>query len=152
MILEQHCDTKLTTIGSDNGLSPGRRQASIWSNAGIVLIRTLGTNFSEIISKNHTFSFKEMHFKMSSEKWRQVCIGLNVSYNGLSMICCQAIIWSNPDIIHHSDLTEWGNSATFVNKMLLNLLVFGPTILHFGGKWVNSLWPSILIWLCRFWL
>ena len=40
---------KLTTIGSDNGLSPGRRQAIIWTNAGILLIWTLGTNFSEIL-------------------------------------------------------------------------------------------------------
>ena len=30
--------SKLTGIGSDNGLSPGRRQAIIWTNAGIVLI------------------------------------------------------------------------------------------------------------------
>ena len=41
--------SKLTIIGSDNGLSPGRRQAIIWTNAGILLIRTLVTNFSEIL-------------------------------------------------------------------------------------------------------
>ena len=28
------------TIGSDNGLSPDRRQAIIWTNADILLIRT----------------------------------------------------------------------------------------------------------------
>ena len=37
----------LTIIASDNGLSSGQRQAIIWTNAGILLIRTLGTNFSE---------------------------------------------------------------------------------------------------------
>ena len=37
--------SKLTNIGSDNGLSPGRRQAIIWTNPGILLIRPLGTNF-----------------------------------------------------------------------------------------------------------
>ena len=42
------CVVKLTIIGSDNGLSPGRRQAIIWTNAGILLIGPLGTNFSEI--------------------------------------------------------------------------------------------------------
>ena len=26
---------KLTTIGSDNGLSPGRQQAIVWNNDGI---------------------------------------------------------------------------------------------------------------------
>ena len=43
------CINKLTIIGSDNGLSPGRRQAIIWTNAGISLIGPLGTNFSEIL-------------------------------------------------------------------------------------------------------
>ena len=72
------CVSKLTIIGSDNGLSPGRRQAIIWTNAGILLIRTLGTNFSEILSKIHAFSFKKMHLKTSSAKWRPFCFGLNV--------------------------------------------------------------------------
>ena len=68
------CVSKLTIIGSDNGLSPGRRQAIIWTNAGILLIRPLGTNFSEI----YTLSFKKMHLEMSSGKWRPSCLGLNV--------------------------------------------------------------------------
>ena len=72
------CVVKLTTIGSDNGLSPGRRQAFIWTNAGILLIRPLGTNFSEILIGIQTFSFKKMHLKMSSAKWRPFCLGLNV--------------------------------------------------------------------------
>ena len=38
------CIDKLTIISSDNGLSPGRRQAIIWTNAGILLIRTLRKN------------------------------------------------------------------------------------------------------------
>ena len=43
------CVSKLTTIGSDNGLLPGRYQAIIWTNAGILLIGPLGTNFSAIL-------------------------------------------------------------------------------------------------------
>ena len=72
------CFSKLTIIGSDNGLSPGRRQAIIWTNAGILLIRVLGTNFSEILSAMHTISFKKMHLKMSSAKWRLFSLGLNM--------------------------------------------------------------------------
>ena len=72
------CVGKLTIIGSDNGLSPGRRQAIIWTNAAILLIGPLGTNFSEILIKIYTFSFKKMHLKMSSAKWRPFCCGLNV--------------------------------------------------------------------------
>ena len=71
------CVSKLTIIGSDNGLSPRRRQAIIWTNAGILLIWTLGTNFSEIIGEIDPFSFCEMHLKMSSGKWRLFGLGLN---------------------------------------------------------------------------
>ena len=67
-----------TNIGSDNGLSPGRCQAIFWTNAGILLIGPPGTNFSGILSEIHTFSFKKMHFKTSSAKWRPSCLGLNV--------------------------------------------------------------------------
>ena len=71
------CVSKLTNIGSDDGLSHGRRQAIIWTNAGILLIRTLGTYFSEIRGKILSFSFKKMHLKMSSAKWRPFSFGLS---------------------------------------------------------------------------
>ena len=58
------CISDLTIIGSDNGLSPGRRQTIIRTNAGILLIRPLGTNFSEILIEIQTFSFKIMHLKI----------------------------------------------------------------------------------------
>ena len=72
------CVSKLTIIGSDNGLSPGRRQAIIWTSDGILLIGPLGTNFSETLSKILTFSLKKMRFKVSSAKWWPFCLGLNV--------------------------------------------------------------------------
>ena len=72
------CVGKLTNIGSDNGLSPGRRQAIIWTNARILSIGPLGTNLSEISIEIHTFSIKKMSLKMSSAKWRLFRLGLNV--------------------------------------------------------------------------
>ena len=70
---------KLTIIGSDNDLSPGRRQAIIWTYAGILLIRPLGKNFNETsLIEIHTFSFNKIHFKMASGKWPPFCLGLNV--------------------------------------------------------------------------
>ena len=71
------CVSKLTITGSDNGLSPGRRQAIIWTNAGILLIGPLGTNFSELLIEIQTFSFKKKHLKVSSAKWRLFSLGLN---------------------------------------------------------------------------
>ena len=76
------CISKLTIIGSDNGLLPRRHQAIIWTNAEILLIRPLGTKFNEIFIKNHTFSFKKMHLKMLSAKWRPYCLGLECVKNG----------------------------------------------------------------------
>ena len=68
------CVSKQTIIGSDNGLSPGRRQAIFWTNAGILLIGTLGTNFSEILIGIQIFSFKKI--EMLSAKLRPFCLGL----------------------------------------------------------------------------
>ena len=71
------CVSKIIIIASDNGLSLSRRQAIIWTNAGILLIEHLGTNFSEIVIEIHIFPFKEMHLKMSSAKWRLFGLCLN---------------------------------------------------------------------------
>ena len=62
------------SIGSDNGLSPVRRQAITWTNAHLLSIGPLGTKFGQIRIKTHKFSFKKMHFK-SSAKRRPFCPG-----------------------------------------------------------------------------
>ena len=72
------CVGNLTSIGSDNGLSPGRRQAIIWTNAGILSIGPLGINFSEIFIEILIFPFKKIHLKISSGTWRPFCRGHNV--------------------------------------------------------------------------
>ena len=72
------CVSKLITVSSDKGLSPGWCQAIIWTSAGMFLIGPLGTNFSEILIEIDIFSVKEMHLKMSSGKWWPFCLGLNL--------------------------------------------------------------------------
>ena len=72
------CINKLATIGADNGLLPGQCQAIIWTYAGILLIGPLWTNFIAIVMGIQIFSFKKMHLKMSSAKWRPFCLSLNV--------------------------------------------------------------------------
>ena len=49
------CISKLTTIG--------RCQAIIWTQAGILFIRTVETNFSEMLDEIRPFSFKECTWK-----------------------------------------------------------------------------------------
>ena len=88
------CVSKLTITSPDNDLSPGRRQAIIWTNAGILFIRTLGTNFSESFININTFWLKKVHFKMSSGRWQPSYIGLNVlnwcpsEYIRFELHCC----------------------------------------------------------------
>ena len=79
------CVSKLTIIGSDNGLSPDRRQAIFWTNAGLLLIVPLGTKFNEILIEILTFSFKKMRLKVPSAKRRPFCLGVNVLKQGTWM-------------------------------------------------------------------
>ena len=124
------CVSKLTIIGSDNGLLPGRHQAIIWTNAGILLIRTLGTNFSEILSKILAFSFKKMHLKMSSGKWRPSCLGLNVLRPLLHQV------WLN---LAGDSLRPWMNRQIKQKSILYNMVVFNEMSLQDMGTLLSSL-------------
>ena len=117
------CVDKLTIIGSDNGLSPGRRQAIIWTNAWILLIRTLATNFSEILGKIHSFSLKKMHLKMSSAKGRLFSLGLNELIS---------------DTLWHHIVTR---SLSFsISEMIYCYILINVTDI-FGNKW--KIWLRI---------
>ena len=105
------CVGNLTIIGSDNGLSPGRRQAITWNNVGILLIWPLKTNFSEIWNATETFSFKKRHLKMSSGIYRPFCLGLNM----LSL----ETTW------HLHTSMSWRHFADVIDKFLyLNAIVY----------------------------
>ena len=121
------CVGNLTTIGSNNGLSPGRRQAIIWTNAGILLIGPLWTNFNEILIEIPTFSFKKMLLKMSSGKWRPSCLGLNV----LNKISTH---WYASDILFATRSHEWvQNKAKYSWKCISLKVLRTLYILGMGG-------------------
>ena len=61
------CVGKLTIVASNNGLSPGRRKAIIWTSAIILLIGPLGTNLSEILIEIYIFSFRKCISKCRQE-------------------------------------------------------------------------------------
>ena len=54
-------------------VQPIRHQAITWTNAHLLSIGPLGTNFSEIWINIQNFSFKKIHLKISSAKWRPFC-------------------------------------------------------------------------------
>ena len=95
------CVTKLTIIGSDNGLSPGRRQTMIWTNAGILFTGALGTNASEIWIEIYTFwnTFENVVWKRAAILSRPQCdkcasvVRLNINSSvGLSDFQHQGIV------------------------------------------------------------
>ena len=79
------CIGNITIIGPDNGLSFGRRQAIIWTNAGILLIWTVGTNFSEILIEILTFSlknaFESVVCEMAAMLFRSKCVNITANKN-----------------------------------------------------------------------
>ena len=149
------CVDNLTNFGSDKGLSPGRRQAIILTNAGISLIGPLGTNFSEILIGIQTFSFTKMHLKMSSAKWRPFCLGLNeltawcvgdfpsiiisLTTKPQFILCirCFSQVWS----IHFVSNTSWYLAKITVSLMQCCLicvwLEFKSKLHLFEGFWIT---------------
>ena len=133
------CIIKLTTIGSDNGLLPGRRQAIIWTNAGIVLIGPLGTNFIETLIEMHTFSLKKMHLKMSSGKWRPFCLGLNVLRDNES-----------PSFVHNI----CSCNIITLRKILINLFTFYEILncwLHDRVIDLSGKFPAVEVSIVNIW-
>ena len=121
------CITRLTIIGSDNGLSPGRRQAIIWTNVSILLIGPLETNFNEMFIEMLAFSFAKIHLQMSSGKWRPFCLGLNVLIGRVS----------TETIPHGVYWVMLGVAFTWVRKLISVLMKYVQT---------QSLWlPCYLV-------
>ena len=142
------CVGNLTIIGPDNGLSPELRQALIWTNAGILLIGPLGTKFIEILIWIQTFSFKKMHLKMSSAKWRPFCLSLNV----LNSIAVQKwVITSHIKLwlwlLFHALILIYDNKGCPILSIFLCLLILSKlpflTRLYYPEWLVRSL---ILSW------
>ena len=130
--------SKRTTIGSDNGLSPGLRLTIIRTNAGILLIGPSETNLSEIFIEIYTLWFKKMHLNMPSRKWRQFCLSSNV-------LTAQSLeTWRVPR--NEGTLDTEGNIALCREKVLR-----GRTIgyeIHHGDSWImkyTKLWFTFLI-------
>ena len=101
------CVGNLTIIGSDNGLSPGRRQAIIWTNVGILLtLRSLKNKLQWNFNRNYSIFIQENVFEsvvceMSSissrPQWvKYVCV----------CVCSMQCPWCGGRILYHrhSDL------------------------------------------------
>ena len=115
------CVSKLTIIDWDNGLSPERRQATIWTNAGILLIGPLGTNFSEILIEIQTLSLKKIRLKMSFAKCCSSPLGLNVLIIGSNSRC---VHWPTKNCILSCHITSDGSVICVWDYFVAFLLNF----------------------------
>ena len=132
------CISKITIIGSDNGLSPGRRQAIIWTNAEILLITPLGTNFSEIIIRVQTFSFKKMELRMSSAKWRHILARPQWVKHVLHVWHCYtnwtfSFFISHQCIVDEADYVSWIQYIQFY--IWYQLMKYLPLVLLWNCLW-----------------
>ena len=106
------CVSKLTIIGSYNGLLPGRHQAIIWTNAGILLIGPLGTNFSETLIEK----FMQCHSRKCTWKCRlengshfvsaSMCVKADTCYIAMDILnwkCKMVTTWGGGIIGCHTD-------------------------------------------------
>ena len=162
------CVSKIIIIGSDNGLSPGWRQAIIRTNARILLIGPLGINFSEILIEINIFSFKKMQLKILSAKWRLFSLGLNVLMEQFAYRP-QQLVFSSYNLIdlytvsHRTVRFESNNRCygnTFINTLqrddmetlpaLLALCEGNPLVTK--GQWRGALMFSLICTRISVWV
>ena len=119
------CVSKIIIIGSDKGFSSGRGQATVWTNAGILLIGPLGIHFNEILIEINTFSFKKLHSKMSSAQWRLFGLSLNELRLNVNLPCFSVEEWFKIQIRMYIFMFPKNNWACkqLKYKFLYNVLI-----------------------------
>ena len=116
------CVSNLTIIASDNGLSPGGREAIILTNADFIVHWTLGNKFQHILMKIINFPFKKTRLKMSSAKWRPA--------RGVDIVSHDC-----PPIVDKYVETKWPPFCLGLNVLILR---GGMTTTHYWQGKVNT--------------
>ena len=121
------------------------------------VIGSFGTNFSEFSIEYNSFSFKKMHLKMSSGKWRPSCLGLNVLKPQVSSL--QRHLWVR---FHTTDTCLlqplWTPQMVSVKALLYCYIyiypyfmqefecwISGPFFLNFPGWFFRAIFTRIIL-------
>ena len=97
--VSSYCEVRWVAIP---GLSPIRRQAIISTNAGLLSIGPLRTNFSEILMNIQKLSFTKTHLKLPSAKWRPFCPGGDeLKENWMGLLQSAEYIWWKKAILEY---------------------------------------------------
>ena len=133
--------------GSGNGLSPARCQAITSTNADSLLIKPLGTNFSETLFEIQLFSFRWMHLKILSGKFQPFCSGLTMITK--ASLYLAVLFWSG-----------CGQYVTFMlhNNMLLPTCIWNISLIRLrlrqnGKHFADNIFKCISLYeyCCIFW-
>ena len=152
-------------MGSDNGLSPGRSQAIISTNAGIFLIGPLETNFSEIFIEIKIFSLTNLRLKVSSAKVaailsRPQCVKI-LTMNRVPPEYSIRTVMMNSQLTYHKTnqiqcdcfhLTHWGRDkmAAISQTTLANIFPW-MQMLEFWYKFHWSLFLRVQLTIFQHW-
>ena len=144
------CVSRLTIICSDNGLSPGRRQAIIWTNAGTMLIGPFATNYNESLIEIYTFSFRKMHVKMLFGKCRPFRFGLNVLT--IFIKCLSSVsswIRGCPQRCRYWFLERHSSDTSYIfRRVSCHYLSSLLMVMWYNSEWTNRLH---LVFRCQWW-
>ena len=91
------CVNKIAIIGSDNGLSPERHQAIIWTNAGILLIWPLGAKLQWNFNRNAYIFIREN--ACENIAWKMTAILSRLQWVNQPVI--EVCEWMNPVFTGH---------------------------------------------------
>ena len=122
------CVGELTIIVSDNGLSPGQRQAIIWTNAGILLIGPYWwTKFQWNFNRNSNIFIHENEFE--------------------SVVCEMMAILSQPQCVNvHNNWSTHGLPVRVWSGGVFSKLKVKDWSLFY----CNSLWHGDVTWSHRY--
>ena len=134
----------------------------MWTNAGILLIGPLGTNFSGILIKIHTFLFNKMHLKIvwkmaallsqwqcvNRFRWSVLVVMVETfrEKNNTGLTTCSSS--QHKDILTHWD---WDKMAAIIQTTISNAFSW-VKILEFRLKFHRSLFPRVQLTIYQHWL
>ena len=96
--MTQICVGKLTIIGSDNGLSPGRRQAIIWTKCWNIANLTLMNKFQWYFYQNSIIFIPENELE--------------------NVVCEMASILSRPQCVNNSVAVRYKKSISIIETVI----------------------------------
>ena len=133
------------SIGLDNGLWPVRRQAITWTNAGLLSIGPLETEFSEIRTKIQNVSFTKMHLKTSSAKWQPFCRGGGTSW----FFFCWSYSYCSANRHWVYTIKQWFRKRISLIGPCEILIDFQKSYFQdkFGDWWLRCSCEIVLIWM-----